>query len=75
MVTSADYFFSLTNYVIRWWETQGVKNLCGTMAGITALLCLLALPMYIFGKRYRAFWNRYNIIKMLRLETDKSGAE
>ena len=55
--------------------TQGIVDLCGTMAGITAFLCLLAVPIYIFGKRYRAFWHRHNVIKMLHLETDKTGAE
>jgi hypothetical protein len=31
-------------------------------------------PMYIFGKKYRSFWHRHNVLKMLQLETDQSGA-
>jgi hypothetical protein len=69
------FFYGLTNYVIKWWTNQGIVNLCGTMAGITVFLCLLAVPIYIYGKRYRAYWHKHNIIKMLRLETDHSGAE
>jgi hypothetical protein len=45
------------------------------MAGVTGFCCLLALPLYIYGKRYRFYWHHHNIITKLRLETDHSGAE
>jgi hypothetical protein len=54
---------------------QGGVDVVGVMSGLTSFLCVLAIPLYIFGKRYRTFWNRYNVIKILHLETDHTGAE
>lgn len=45
------------------------------MAGITAFFCLLAIPMYILGKKYRHFWHHHNALKWLHLETDHTGSE
>ena len=66
---------SLTNYIVGWYMENGAVRVFNTQAGITAALCILGLPVYIFGKKYRSFWHRYNVIKMLRLETDKAGAD
>ena len=69
------FFYGLTNYVIDWYLTQGAVNMAGVMGGVTAFLCLLAIPMYIFGKKYRYFWHKHNALQWLRLETDHAGAE
>jgi hypothetical protein len=29
--------------------------------------------MYILGKKYRSFWHRFNVLKMLHLETAQAG--
>lgn len=55
--------------------TKGVANVFNVMGGIAAAVMLTSIPMYVWGKRYRLFWHRHNLIKILRLETDKSGAE
>lgn len=47
----------------------------GVMAGITAFMSILSIPMYIYGKRYRLWWHKHNALKWLHLETDHSGAE
>lgn len=69
------FFYGLTNYVIDWYLTQGAVDMAGTMAGITGFLCLLAIPMYIYGKKYRYWWHKHNALKWLHLETDHAGAE
>jgi len=71
----ANNFCRLTNYIIDWYMKYGAVQLTGVMAGITAFLCVLAIPMYVFGKKYRYFWHHHNALKWLRLETDHSGAE
>lgn len=72
---SSKFFYGLTNYVINWWVKDGSMDMAGTMAGLTAVLCLMAVPMYIFGKKYRNFWHHHNLLKKLHLETDHTGAE
>ncbi len=49
--------------------------MAGIMAGITACLCLLAIPMYVFGKKYRYWWHKHNALRWLHLETDPAGTE
>ncbi|EXJ63758.1 hypothetical protein A1O7_00093 [Cladophialophora yegresii CBS 114405] len=75
MVFKNFFFYGLTNYVIDWYATTGAIDMAGIMAGITGFLCLLAIPMYVFGKKYRYFWHKHNALKWLHLETDHSGAE
>jgi hypothetical protein len=65
----------LTNYIIDWYLLQGAVKMAGTMAGITAFLCLLAIPFYVWGKVYRNYWHHHNLVRKFGLETDHTGAE
>jgi len=40
-------------------ETAGYEGCFGTYAGLTALLGLIAVPVYIWGKNIRAFTGRW----------------
>lgn len=62
----------ITLYVIPWYQMSGPLELFGTLAGITAALMSLTVPMYIWGKRYRRYWGHHNALVMLRLEKDPS---
>ncbi|KIW49206.1 hypothetical protein PV05_10905 [Exophiala xenobiotica] len=75
MVFKNFFFYGLTNYVINWWATDGALDMAGTMAGITAILCLLGIPIYVWGKKYRNYWHHHNLLKKLRLETDQTFGE
>ncbi|KEF53491.1 uncharacterized protein A1O9_10466 [Exophiala aquamarina CBS 119918] len=75
MVFKNFFYYGLTNYIIDWYFKYGTVQMGGIMAGVTGFCCILALPMYIFGKRYRHYWHHHNIITKLRLETDHTGAE
>jgi hypothetical protein len=46
------YFF------VPWWVSAGPKTIWGVAAGVQAGLALLGIPVYIYGKRMRAFWSR-----------------
>ncbi|KAF2462459.1 major facilitator superfamily domain-containing protein [Lineolata rhizophorae] len=75
MVFKNFFFYGVTEYIVDWYTTDGVAKIFDVMGGISAALCFLSLPIYIFGKKYRHFWDKYNVIKMLHLETDKTGAD
>ncbi|KAI1619268.1 major facilitator superfamily domain-containing protein, partial [Exophiala viscosa] len=68
MVFKNFFYYGLTNYIIQWYLKSGPVQLVGVMAGLSGSMCLLAIPMYIFGKKYRHYWHHHNLIKMLRLE-------
>jgi hypothetical protein len=55
--------------------SSGAAKIFDIQAGICAAILLTSVPMYFFGKKYRWFWCRYNLIKVFRLETDHAGAE
>ncbi|KAM6529307.1 hypothetical protein FALCPG4_007448 [Fusarium falciforme] len=69
------FYYGIIRFIIQWSQTMGFVKMSGTMAGICAGLYLLAIPVYVFGKRYRAWWAHYGFIKTLHLETDKTGAD
>lgn len=55
--------------MVDWYTRDGPGKVFDILGGITAALCLISLPMYMLGKKYRAFWGRYNMIHILHLET------
>jgi MFS family permease len=46
-------------------KAQPVFNALGT---VQLIVCLLSIPMYIYGKRNRSFWHRHDILKKLGLK-------
>jgi hypothetical protein len=63
----------LTNYVINWYLSYGAIQMVGIMSGVVAFWVLMAVPLYVFGKRYRLWWHKHNALKALKLETQDHG--
>ncbi|KAI1907053.1 hypothetical protein LOZ53_002036 [Ophidiomyces ophidiicola] len=61
------FSFVLTYFAYDWVVHGGQKKVFITIATIQAGICLLTIPMYIFGKRNRSFFHRHDILKMLHL--------
>jgi hypothetical protein len=41
--------------------------------GTSLFLCLLAIPVYMYGKRLRAWWARHDLFVKLKMETRSAG--
>ncbi|KIJ57868.1 hypothetical protein HYDPIDRAFT_103703 [Hydnomerulius pinastri MD-312] len=52
------FTFGLTYYVVPWLGTQGVLRTFCTIGGINIWVCLMTVPMYIYGKRARSWVHR-----------------
>ena len=52
------FVFGLTYFVIPWILNQGILKTFCTIGGINAWVCLMTLPMYVFGKRARSWVHR-----------------
>lgn len=52
------YFF------VPWWQSAGPKTVWGVAAGVQAGLALLGIPLYMYGKRMRAFWSRHRFLNI-----------
>lgn len=61
------FSFVLTFYAYDWLLANGVKHIFIIIASIQVAICLLSIPMYIFGKWNRSFFARHDLFKMLHL--------
>jgi len=50
-----------------WLIKYGIKHTFIVIASVQVGLCLLTIPMYVFGKRNRAFWSRHDILALVHL--------
>jgi hypothetical protein len=63
------FFYGMSYYVNNWIATGGPMQMFGVFAGISAFVILLGLPVYIWGKRYRSFWSRHNLMRLAGLKS------
>ncbi|KIJ62925.1 hypothetical protein HYDPIDRAFT_176332 [Hydnomerulius pinastri MD-312] len=52
------FAFGVTYYVVPWLGAQGVLRTFCTIGGINIWVCLMTVPMYIYGKRARSWVHR-----------------
>ncbi|PHH88193.1 hypothetical protein CDD83_7852 [Cordyceps sp. RAO-2017] len=50
--------FILTYYAFDWLVQSGFRLVLVTVASVQVGICLLSIPMYVYGKRIRAFYHR-----------------
>ncbi|CAK7236181.1 hypothetical protein SCUCBS95973_009520 [Sporothrix curviconia] len=63
------FSYGLTYKAYDWLVANGTKArpVFNALGSVQLVVCLLAIPMYIFGKRNRSFFYRHDILKMLGL--------
>ncbi|PGH14838.1 hypothetical protein AJ80_05764 [Polytolypa hystricis UAMH7299] len=61
------FSFVLTYYAYDWVSTAMPKRVMIIIASVQVGICLLSIPMYVFGKRNRSFFHRHDILKILGL--------
>ncbi|CAG8880044.1 unnamed protein product [Penicillium salamii] len=61
------FSFVLTFYAYEWFSHGGIKHTMVVLGSIQVGICLLSIPMYIFGKWNRSFFARHDILEMLHL--------
>ncbi|KAJ5996568.1 hypothetical protein N7522_008228 [Penicillium canescens] len=61
------FSFVLTFYAYKWFAHGGIKHTMVIIGSIQVGICLLSIPMYIFGKWNRSFFARHDILEMLHL--------
>ncbi|KAJ5785697.1 Major facilitator superfamily domain general substrate transporter [Penicillium pulvis] len=61
------FSFVLTFFAYNWFAHGGVKHTMIIIGSIQVGICLLSIPMYMFGKRNRSFFARHDILEMLHL--------
>ncbi|KAL1958794.1 hypothetical protein VTO42DRAFT_3913 [Malbranchea cinnamomea] len=61
------FSFVMTYFAYDWLVAAGPRTVFLVIASIQVGVCLLSVPMYIFGKRNRSFCHRHDILKKLHL--------
>lgn len=62
------FSFILTYFAFDWIFAGGIREIFIIIASIQVGICLLSIPMYIFGKRNRSFFYRHDILRMTHLQ-------
>jgi MFS family permease len=57
------YSFGMNYFISSWISSQGPKEVFSIIGGIHVFICLMAIPMYIFGKRCRSWTSRVELFQ------------
>ncbi|OBT53924.1 hypothetical protein VE04_05142 [Pseudogymnoascus sp. 24MN13] len=55
-------FYGFSNFINDWVTTSGAQTVFYTLGGISAAMILTSVPMYIFGKKNRDMWSRWDLM-------------
>ena len=62
-------FYGLSNYANPWVASNGPEQIMYVFGGTSLLCCVMAIPVYMYGKRLRSWWARHDLFKTLKVET------
>ncbi|KAI9171314.1 MFS-type transporter [Paramyrothecium foliicola] len=60
--------FILTFFAFDWLIAGGIKDTIVVVASVQVVICLLSIPMYLYGKRLRSFYSRHDLVAMCGLQ-------
>ncbi|KAK6340722.1 hypothetical protein TWF696_009046 [Orbilia brochopaga] len=69
------FSYGLTYKAFDWLQILGRPKMFTILGSVQVFVCLLTVPMYVFGKRNRSFFKRHDILEMLGLATKTKPAE
>lgn len=69
MVFKNFVFYSLSYFVNSWTASAGPEVVFCTFGGIAYAFVVSTPIVYVFGKKYRSYWARNNVLKKLNIRT------
>ncbi|KAH7328910.1 major facilitator superfamily domain-containing protein [Stachybotrys elegans] len=68
MIIFKNFFsFMLTFFAYDWLIHGGIERTMVTIASVQIGVCLLSIPMYVYGKRCRSYYHRHDLLAMTGL--------
>ncbi|KAI9670358.1 MAG: hypothetical protein M1817_004401 [Caeruleum heppii] len=61
------FSFGLTWSAYDWIVKSGITRTFTAIASVQVVICLLSIPLYVYGKRSRSFFYRHDLLKMTGL--------
>ncbi|KEF61050.1 uncharacterized protein A1O9_02615 [Exophiala aquamarina CBS 119918] len=65
-------FYGLSNFANPWVASKGPEQIMFVFGGTSIFLSLLAIPVYMYGKRLRSWWTRHDLFVLLKMQTTGS---
>ncbi|KFX93004.1 hypothetical protein O988_07049 [Pseudogymnoascus sp. VKM F-3808] len=62
------FSFGLTFSAFYWVSNNNTREVFMIISSVQIVICLLSIPMYVFGKRNRSFFHRHDILKITHLD-------
>ncbi|KAL5088591.1 hypothetical protein Trisim1_006546 [Trichoderma cf. simile WF8] len=62
------FSFILTFFAYDWLIKGGIKHTLIAISIVQVVVCLISIPMYVFGKRCRAFYHRHDLLALTGLQ-------
>lgn len=62
-------FYGVSHVVNEWIETKGPQHVFYTLGAISLGMLAPVPVLYVFGKKYRSFWARHNLLRRFRIRT------
>lgn len=62
-------FYGLSNFANPWVASAGPSQILYVFGGTSLFLALVAIPVYIFGKKLRSWWTRHDLFAAFGMET------
>lgn len=62
-------FYGYSYFVNNWTATAGPGEVFYVWGGLSFLLALTTIPIYVYGKRYRSYWCRHNLLAKIGMRT------
>ncbi|KAI1618250.1 major facilitator superfamily domain-containing protein [Exophiala viscosa] len=65
MICKNFLFFGFTYFLNDWIASWGPAKMFNTIGGIQLALCLTTIPIWVFGKRLRAWWHTHDVLSKI----------
>ena len=62
-------FYGLSNFANPWVAAKGPTEIMYVFGGTSLFIALMAIPVYIFGKKLRSWWSRHDLFVKFNMTT------
>lgn len=74
-LVKAILIFLATTCVNGWYASQGAKTVFWSIGGLNLGICVFTIPMYVFGKRFRALVRKIGMRSSHKMDAGKESSE
>ncbi len=68
-------FYGLSNFANNWVAANGPEQIMYVFGGTSLFLSLLAIPVYIYGKKLRSWWARHDLFVLFKMGMTGAGGD